>query len=58
VNVLYDWGDGRKGQTAQSYIVGRESDPPAAKMAPFRLDLGPRVYRKVGTRQHDLKRVA
>ena len=24
VNALYDWGDGRTGQTSKSYVVGRE----------------------------------
>lgn len=59
-NLLYDWGgdDVRTGQTAMSYVVGRETNPPAAKMAPFRLDQGPRIYRQVGQRAHQSKRVA
>jgi hypothetical protein len=35
-----------------SYIVGREAKPPAEKMAPFRLDLGPRLWRHVGQRRN------
>ena len=50
--VLYAWGLERTGQTSMSYIVGRETQPPADKMAPFRLDLGPRLYRHVGQRRN------
>ena len=62
VNVLYEWSDGADGQadgqTAMSYVIGRENRPPAAKMAPFRLDQGPRMYREVGHRVHEMMRVA
>ena len=44
-NALYRW-TGREGQTSVSYLLGRETD--GEKMAPFRIDLGPRQYRKVG----------
>ena len=60
-NLLYDWDDGagtQTGQTARSFVVGRETRPPAAKMAPFRLDQGPRIYRQVGQRAHQFKQVA
>ena len=57
-NVLYDWGDGKTGQTSMSYIVGREAETPSEKMGAFRLDLGPRVYRSVGQRQTSLARIA
>lgn len=61
-NVLYEYYDAQgglqHGQTAMSYVVGRENRPPAEKMAPFRLDQGPRVYREVGQRVHQLKQVA
>jgi MYXO-CTERM domain-containing protein len=58
VNVLYDWGEGRTGQTSKSYVVGRELGERSQKMGAFRLDLGPRIYRTVGQRQHNLaKRV-
>ena len=53
-NAVYHWGAGQEGQTAQSYIVGREFDPPADRMAPFRLDQGPREFRPVGCRMSDL----
>ncbi|HEY9553567.1 hypothetical protein [Allosphingosinicella sp.] len=55
-NVHYRWGETQTGQTSASYLVGSESDPPAEKMGAFRLDLGPRIYRKVGQREHRLKR--
>jgi MYXO-CTERM domain-containing protein len=58
VNLVYDWGSGRTGQTSKSYVIGRELGEESDKMGAFRLDLGPRVYRTVGQRQHNLaKRV-
>ncbi|MGK2908581.1 MAG: hypothetical protein ACSLE1_02055 [Sphingobium sp.] len=33
-----------------TFIVGQESNPPRAKMAPFRLDQGPRQFRDIGSR--------
>ena len=42
------------GRTSRSWLVGREAETPPAKMGPFRLDLGPRIYRSVGQRQHEL----
>lgn len=54
LNVFYEWGEGETGQSSKSYLVGRESQPPAEKMAPFRLDLGPRIYRSVGARPSTL----
>ena len=45
----YSW-HGQHGHTANSYLVGRETAPPPQKMAPLRLDLGPRVYAAVGQR--------
>ena len=56
VNALYDWGDGQTGQTSKSYVVGRELEQPSEKMGAFRVDLGPRVWRTVGQRQHKLAR--
>jgi hypothetical protein len=47
---VYEWGEGRTGQTSMSYLVGREPETPSTKMGAFRLDLGPRVYRSVGQR--------
>lgn len=55
-NVRYCWGEAGTGQTSATYLVGSESDPPAEKMGAFRLDLGPRIYRKVGQREHRLRR--
>ena len=56
-NVAYDWGENRSGQTSTSYVVGREAQAPSERMAPFRLDLGPRLYRSVGQRQTKLARI-
>jgi hypothetical protein len=50
INVVYEWGEGRSGQTSMSYLVGREPERPSTKMGAFRLDLGPRIYRSVGQR--------
>ena len=44
-NILYGWARGT-GQTSASYLVGR--DTKSDKMAPFRLDLGPRLFRSLG----------
>jgi hypothetical protein len=46
-NVIYGWG-GREGQTSVSYLLGREGK--GEKLAPFRLDLGPRIFRGLGAR--------
>jgi hypothetical protein len=56
-NVVYEWGNGRTGQTSMSYVVGREPQQPSEKMGAFRLDLGPRLYRSVGQRQTSLARI-
>ncbi len=37
-------------EQSASFIVGREYEPPRPKMAPFRLDLGPRSFSPVGQR--------
>jgi hypothetical protein len=50
-NALYRWSGG-DGQTSASYLVGR--DTKAEKMAPLRLDLGPRIFRGLGARQHSV----
>lgn len=55
-NLLYAWGRDKTGQTCSSHIVGREPEQPSQKMAPFRLDLGPRIYRQVGQRPSTLAR--
>ena len=46
-NAVYRWGAG-EGQTSAAYLLGR--DTKGEKMAPFRLDLGARVFRGVGQR--------
>ncbi len=51
INVAYDWADGGAGRTSRSWLVGREAQVPTEKMGPFRLDLGPRIYRSVGRRE-------
>lgn len=50
-NACYGWAGGRIGQTATSYIVGCENEPPGEKLSAFRLDRGPRQYRSVGARK-------
>lgn len=46
-NANYGWGS-KTGQTSVSYLLGR--DGKGEKLAPFRLDLGPRLFRTVGAR--------
>jgi hypothetical protein len=46
-NALYSWGGGA-GQTSASYMLGR--DTKTEKLAPFRFDLGPRIFRGIGAR--------
>jgi len=41
---------GEVSQQSASFIVGQEHQPPREKMAPFRLDLGPRNFEPVGQR--------
>jgi hypothetical protein len=51
-DVHYRWGatDTRSGRTGAAFIVGQEQDPPTARLAPFRIDLGPRSFRRPGAR--------
>lgn len=49
--ALYSWSGG-DGQTSASYLVGRDTQ--AEKMAPLRLDLGPRTFRGLGAREHNV----
>jgi hypothetical protein len=46
-NVLYTAGP-RAAQTSVSYLIGREGQ--TDKLSPFRLDLGPRVFRSLAAR--------
>lgn len=50
-NALFKWSGG-DGQTSASYIIGRDGN--GDKLAPFRADLGARVFRDVGAREHSL----
>lgn len=43
-NALYSWSGG-EGQTSACYLLGR--DTKGEKMGPFRLDLGPRIFRGI-----------
>jgi hypothetical protein len=51
-NVLYSWSSGQ-GQTSASYLVGKQTK--GEKLAPFRLDLGPRVFSDLAEREHQLR---
>ena len=46
-NALYRWSSG-EGQTSVSYLLGRDAKDD--KLGPFRLDLGPRVFRGLAAR--------
>jgi MYXO-CTERM domain-containing protein len=51
----YRWGPEEAeplghGRTARAFILGQEQEPPAERLAPFRLDQGPRQYRRAATR--------
>jgi hypothetical protein len=46
-NALYRWSGG-KGQTSVGYLLGRDGQ--GDKLAPFRLDLGPRLFRGLGAK--------
>lgn len=52
-NALYGWG-GSEGQTSASYLVGKVTKA-GEKLAPFRLDLGPRIFRNLAAREHELR---
>jgi hypothetical protein len=51
-NVLYSWGSG-KGQSSASYLVGKQTG--GEKLAPFRLDVGARMFRGLVAREHELR---
>jgi hypothetical protein len=51
-NALYSWAGGR-GQTSASYLIGKQTN--AEKLAPLRLDLGPRLFRNLAAREHELR---
>ena len=52
VNALYSSGT-TKAQTSASFIVGKQTS--GEKLAPFRLDLGRRIFRGLAAREHELK---
>lgn len=54
-DASYRWGPEEAepqdhGRTARAFILGQEQEPPADRLAPFRLDQGPRQYRRAATR--------
>ena len=51
-NCLYSWSNG-SGQTSTSYLVGKQTE--GEKLAPFRLDLGPRVFRNLAARENEVR---
>lgn len=48
--VEYQDSDDEKHRQVAAFVVGTEYDPPRPRMAPFRLDLGPRSFAPVGQR--------
>jgi hypothetical protein len=52
LSALYSWSGGN-GQTSTSYLVGKQTG--AEKLAPLRLDLGPRLFRNLAAREHELR---
>lgn len=52
-NALYSWGGSNSGQTSKSYLVGRKTE--GEKLAPFRLDMGARVFRTLEAREHEIR---
>lgn len=51
-NAIYGWSGGT-GQSSASYLVGKATK--GEKLGPFRLDLGPRVFRTLEAREHELR---
>lgn len=52
-NALYRWGSSSDGQTSASYLVGKQTS--GEKLAPFRLDLAPRIFRKLAVREYEIR---
>lgn len=50
ISIEYTDGSGFQHFQTAAYLVGREHQPPRPKMAPFRLDLGPRSFTPLGYR--------
>jgi hypothetical protein len=36
---------------SSTFVVGEDQDRPGAALRPFRLDLGPRLYSRIGQRE-------
>jgi hypothetical protein len=53
LTALYRWGSNNIGQTSASYLVGKQTS--TDKLAPFRLDLGSRLFRGLAAREHPLR---
>jgi hypothetical protein len=55
-DAQYRWADDASGsptgagRTGRAFIVGQEKSPPADRLAPFRVDQGPRQFRTPGSR--------
>jgi hypothetical protein len=55
-DAQYRWADEAgesltgTGRTGRAFIVGQEKSPPADRLAPFRIDQGPRQFRAPGSR--------
>jgi len=52
-NALYRFGASSEAQTSASYLVGKQTK--GEKLAPFRLDLGARIFRGLAAREHNLR---
>jgi hypothetical protein len=52
-SALYSWPGGGPGQTSASYLVGKQTN--GEKLAPLRLDLGPRLFRNLAVREHEVR---
>lgn len=48
--IGYSFPDGTRFAATRSFLVGEEANPPTAKVAPIRLELGPRKIMAVGQR--------
>ena len=51
-NILYRFGSA-DGQASASFLVGRGNEQDE-KLAPFRIDLGPRIFRGLSSRPHSI----
>ncbi|HET9397400.1 MAG TPA: hypothetical protein VFO45_01125 [Sphingomicrobium sp.] len=51
-NILYRFGSG-DGHASASFLVGRGNEADE-KLAPFRIDLGPRIFRGLSSRPHSI----